>query len=301
MTSVRYDRDQLAEQRETFGRFGYAVVRGLLAADEVVAYRHEINRVFGLPQRELRWDEIRGKTFTDADGVTKHRAFWPVIFHPGLLRSVRALLGDDIRYTQHSDLHINLGAGRYHRDSAYREFGVGPDWDETEARYRVVRIAIYLSAFDDSGSSLAVLPNSHRRNTALQHFEMWVWNRLRTIARTRNRNDALPHILLTAPLHRIETEPGDCVIIDQRLLHAGGRLRGRQPKYSIFLSYGADDIHSRNHRAYYLKRPTYTAEISDDLVRRLRDANLYREPDVAEHGRPDAPAQEPDATNSSDK
>jgi hypothetical protein len=257
-----------------FDRDGYHLLRPLFSPEEAAAWRERINRIFDLPAGEAGTRAIDGKTFTLADGVTINEAFWPIIFNERLLATVRSLIGDDIRYTQHSDLHINLPGGRWHRDSACRDFGVGPDWDEHEEPYRVVRIAIYLSQNADSGSSLVVLPGTHRRESTTLRREYQTWNRMRTILRRQGQNDLVPHWFFSGPRKVIRTQPGDCVIFDQRLLHAGGVVSGPLPKYAIYLSYGLDNRHSRNHRSFFLDRPTYNPTLPDGLAGQLAASGL---------------------------
>ncbi|MBT6405267.1 MAG: hypothetical protein HOK11_12635 [Rhodospirillaceae bacterium] len=260
--------------RDAFERDGFHLIRPLYSRDEAGAWRDRINAIFDLPTGDAAAAAIAGSTHTLADGITTNEEFWPVIFYDRLLSTVRALLGDDIRYTQHSDLHINLPGGRWHRDSACREFGVGEDWDERETPYRVVRIAIYLSDFADSGSSIVVLPGTHRRETRLGRREYVLWNKARSFMRKRGHNDMVPHWFLTNSRKVIQTQPGDCVIFDQRLTHAGGVLGGANPKYAMYLSYGLDNKHSRNHRAFFLDRPTYSRNLPADLKAKLADHNL---------------------------
>ena len=262
------------EDRTVFERDGYCLVRSLFSDAEAANWRDRINAVFGLPGEPAATAAIAGTTHTLADGVTTREEFWPVIFNDHLLASVRDLIGNDIRYTQHSDLHINLPGGRWHRDSACRDFGVGHDWDEREQPYRVVRVAIYLSDFANSGSSLIVLPGSHRHESAINRKEYTAWNKARTFTRRHGRNDLVPHWFFSATRRVIRTQPGDCVIFDQRLMHAGGVLNGREPKYAIYLSYGLDNSHSRNHRAFFLDRPTYSRELPEPLSQRLAEHNL---------------------------
>lgn len=257
-----------------FERDGYHLLRPLFSPEEATEWRERINRVFDLPAGEAGARAVDGKTFTLADGVTINKAFWPIIFNERLLATVQSLIGDDIRYTQHSDLHINLPGGRWHRDSACRDFGVGPDWEEQEAPYRVVRVAIYLSLNADSGSSLVVLPGTHRRESATLRREYQTWNRMRTILRRHGQNDLVPHWFFSGPRKVIRTRPGDCVIFDQRLLHAGGVVGGPQPKYAIYLSYGLDNRHSRNHRSFFLNRPTYNPTLPDELASQLTTSGL---------------------------
>lgn len=261
-------------QRAAFERDGYHLIRPLFSADEAAAWRDRINATFDIPKEPAAASRIAGATHTLADGVTMREEFWPTIFNERLLATVRSLIGDDIRYTQHSDLHINLPGGRWHRDSACRDFGVGEDWDETEETYRVVRIAIYLSDHDSSSSSLVVLPGSNRHESRLARREYIVWNKLRSFLRKHGRNDLLPHWFFSAPRRVIRTQPGDCVIFDQRLMHAGGVVRGRDPKYAIYLSYGVDNQHSRNHRAFFLDRPTYSRDLPAALREKLDSAGL---------------------------
>lgn len=256
-----------------YERDGYIVVPGLLDPQEAVNYRRAIANVFELPRCDVT-TAIDGATMTLADGVTSMPEFWPLIFNPRLLDAVRAVLGPDIRYTQHSDLHINLPGGRWHRDNAYREFQIGPDWDESQEPYRVARVAFYLSDYAESGSSLMILPGSHRKESRLNRREYSAWNRLRSIFRRRGQNDRVPHLFFSRPSIRLKTKPGDCVIFDQRLMHAGGVLRGREPKYAIYLAYGVENQHSRNHRAFFLNRPTYTRNLPSALSDRLSATGL---------------------------
>jgi len=271
--------DQVA--RQTFEEKGYHIIPGLLSNDEAKAYRFAINRAFDLPERELTNTDIESRTYALADGVTRRPEFWPLIFNQRLVETIRELLGDDIRYTQHSDLHINLGAGKWHRDSAYREFGVGPDWNEAQAPYRVVRVAVYLSHYEDSGSSLLVLPGTHRRENRLNKLELRFWSEVRTRWRAHFNTNSLPQFSLTMKSETIRHQPGDCVVFDQRLVHAGGIVRGERPKYAIYLSYGLDNIHAHNHHDYYLSRPTYLPELPEDLTMQLDAANLRLAPHPA--------------------
>ncbi|MBT6537686.1 MAG: hypothetical protein HOK98_16040 [Rhodospirillaceae bacterium] len=263
-----------AAEKAAFDRDGYHLIRPLLSADEAAEWRDQINAVFNLPAEPDAAGEIAGATHTLADGVTTKEAFWPVIFNERLIATVRALIGDDIRYTQHSDLHINLPGGRWHRDSACRDYGVGPDWDEQEEPYRVVRVAIYLSDHTESNSSLVVLPGSHHRESRLARTEYVVWNKIRSFLRRHGRNNLLSHHFLTTPRRVIRTQPGDCVVFDQRLMHAGGVIRGSAPKYAIYLSFGIDNRHSRNHRAFFLDRPTYSPDLPAALRARLSENGL---------------------------
>jgi hypothetical protein len=263
-----------AHARAAFERDGFYLLRPLFNPKDTAEWRDRINTTFDLPTGHAAAPAIAGATHTLADGITTNSEFWPIIFNDRLLSTVRALIGDEIRYTQHSDLHINLPGGRWHRDNACRDFGVGDDWNECAQPYRVVRVAIYLSDFENSGSSLVVLPGTHRRETRLGRHEYILWNKARTFMRKHGHNDKLPHWFITNPRRVIRTQPGDCVIFDQRLTHAGGVLDGRNPKYAMYLSYGLDNSHSQNHRAFFIDRPTYSRELPPKLEAKLAAHNL---------------------------
>ncbi len=165
----------MSKLRQQFEEQGYILVRGLLSPEEAAHYRAEIQQLSGVADADFG-----AKVFECPDGVTQNRPFWPLIDHPKLLEAVRELLGPEARYTQHSDLHAHRGStkaapgkeiGGWHRDSACRDFGVGPDWDESLGPYQIVRVAIYLQTYAESGSSLGVIPGSHRYVRGLSGLE----------------------------------------------------------------------------------------------------------------------------------
>lgn len=249
---------------------GYTVIRGLLDPREATEYRAKIQKESGLIDDDFEIKEARSGFYSKPDGVTTTPVFWPLIFHERLLSEIRNILGPDVRYTQHSDLHVHHGTVGWHRDSANRQFGVGPDWDESVEKYRIARVAVYLQTYAESGSALGVIPYSHRRESRLTSLEMLTGKVLNRILR---RDDLLPPTFTVKPVW-VKTEPGDCLIFDQRIYHTGSHIRG--PKYAIFLSYGADNQHSRNHIRYYIDRPDIDYyDLPEELARQLKEADLH--------------------------
>ena len=45
---------------------------------------------------------------------------------------------DQTSVTLHSDLHVHHGIVGWHRDSACRQFNIGPDWDKSSDKYQIV-------------------------------------------------------------------------------------------------------------------------------------------------------------------
>jgi len=291
--------------REQLDELGYVVIRQLLSPDEVAAYRAEVQKVSGLG------DADSGKQVFDCgDGVTQNPRFWPLIYHTKLVDVIRMLIGPAARYTQHSDIYVNMASqaaepggkriGGWHRDSACREFNLGPDWDESREPHQIVRVAIYLQSYRESHSSLGVMPGSHRREQRLSGNDLRLWSRVLDMEyRGRRilwrlgmadepiyyhpwflqRNEPVRWQFLSRPTMPvwIKTEPGDCVIFDQRLYHSSSPIVG--PKYSVFLSYSPENEHARNHIRYYrfFRKDLNYEPIPPELAEILKEHDLYME------------------------
>lgn len=258
-----------AKLRHQFDKDGFFVIPGLLTAGEVADFKSKMQQHSGLTDADFDEAKARRGGWFMPDGVTRTEDFWPLIFNERLVSAIRDSVGPDARYTQHSDLHVHHGTVGWHRDSANREFGVGPDWDESREPYRIARVAIYLQPYGASGSKLGVLPGTQHRESRVLRTELGLHERLRA-----KRPDRLPPVL-SARTRWIPTEPGDCVIFNQRILHSGSHIHG--PKYAIFLSYGADNHHSRNHRRYYIEKRSELGygDYPQALAERLRQQDLY--------------------------
>jgi hypothetical protein len=294
----------MGDAMDDFEERGYAVFRGLLTPGEVAFYRAELQKLSGVGD-----GDVGKKVFTCADGVTQNRTYWPLIYHERVLEAVRSLIGPSIRYTQHSDLHAHMASQKslpggpvvgWHRDSACREFNVGPDWDESLGPYRIVRVAIYLQSHAESHSMLGVMPGSHRYEQRPTRSAYQLWSRLldaeyrakRALWRLgRGEEPYYYHPwfhqwtrptrwpLLSRPTEPvwIKTEPGDCIIFSQRLYHASSPIVG--PKYAIFLSYSTEDEHARDHMRYYryIRTDCRYGPIDPELAEILKEHDLYLE------------------------
>jgi hypothetical protein len=263
--------------RDQFEKDGYCILPNLLSVEDVEKYKLTINKVFDLPNKDLLMTDVR-KTYALADGVTKNSDFWPLIYNDYLIGFVSELLNGDIKYTQHSDIHINLGGGRFHRDGRCREFGIGSDWEEDDHPYALVRIGFYLSDFKDTKSSVILLPGTHKKETRITRFEYIIWNKVRSFFRKFGANNWLPHVFFSNRRIVHKSKAGDCVIFHQRLLHAGGTLLNtKKPKYAIFTSYGLNNQHSYNHVDYYFNQRNdldYLKSLPKNLHDKLKSHDL---------------------------
>jgi hypothetical protein len=262
---------------------GYVVVRELLKPAAVEACIRRLEQLSGRTRESFDSFRVRGvrrgvyRAWTLPDGVSKVRDFWPILLDPRLTGAVRDLLGPDIRYLQHSDLHVGFSAVTWHRDNVNRRFGVGPDWDESVEPYRLARVGVYLQSFERSRFALRVVPASHRVPGPGYH------RRMRDVERRAGAfSQAMALVTGRDPMGHhaavIETEPGDAIVFDPRLLHAGSYIQG--PKYSLFMAYGAPGRHFERHAAYYrhVRRELRYADLDPELVERLQARGLYAPP-----------------------
>jgi hypothetical protein len=239
--------DQNVSQIEDFRRDGYIYLPGLFA-DAAPALRWYLMQASGLAEYSPE------NPWATPDAMNRLPGLRHLLFEPRVLRVVRQVLAtEDIRFAQHADAHVHRAERRFHRDSVHRTFGRGSDWDESEAPYRLVRVALYLQSHAESGFSFELIPGSHRE---------------RVVEERRS--------------HRVG--PGDCFVFDPRVVHRSSSFCG--PKFGVFWAYGADNRHSRNHRAYYLhdRRDLDYSPYDAELESHLRQAGLWLEAGSPEQG-----------------
>ncbi len=263
---------------------GFTVVRGLLTAEEVDFYVGRLESVSGITRAGMQGDAewkgsgrgSGGSSWTLPDGVAKSRDFWPLFINERLVEIVRNIVDENVRFLQHNDLHVGFSAISWHRDSVNREYGVGPDWDESDAPYRLIRAGIYLQTYAESSSQLGFIDASHKppqgavsRSTKLNEAKLkWLGA----------ANYLSPRVQMAASNATwIPTEPGDCVIFDPRTIHSGSYITG--PKFAMFVAYGVENKHFFNHYNYYrhVRSELGYEDLQPDLVELLKTNNLYPE------------------------
>lgn len=250
-----------------FQEKGYVLKCGILTPDTIERIVQNLDEMSGRQRNAGGW--------TVPDGLTQTRCFWPLIFDEKLLNIVRELIGPDIRFLQHNDLHVGFSSLNWHRDSVSRKLGEGRDWDEAEP-YRIVRVGFYLHPRGGSSFKLGMLPGTHRMPASSE-----LRKRARLEAMTGSLSLIQRFILGRNPspaaAEWLEPAAGDAVIFDPRVLHTGSRSSGL--KHSIFLAYGAPNNHSIDHAVYYrFLRPELGYQpMHEDLSTQLRRAGLYHE------------------------
>ncbi len=248
--------------REQFSRDGYTVVRSLFSPEQIAFYKQELDKL----------SVGRSQKWTLPDGVCQNRPFWEVIFNSNILAAVRGLLGGEVKFLQHNDLHVGFSSFHWHRDSVCRTFGKGPDWDESVEPYQLVRVGIYLQE-KSGGFRLGLVKGTHRPDRLPESERHFIESKTSGLTKALNLLGGKDPLDDRADW--VATEPGDCVIFDPRTIHTGSDFQGT--KYSFFIAYGIENSHFRNHYNYYrhLREDLNYKELHPELVERLKAANLY--------------------------
>lgn len=246
----------------SFQRDGYTVVRSLFPQEQIDFYKRQLEKL----------SVGRGQKWTLPDGVCRNRPFWDVIFNPNILEAVRSILGENIKFLQHNDLHVGFSSFHWHRDSVCRAFGKGPDWDESAEPYQLLRVGIYLQD-GDSGFRLGMVRGTHRPDRLPEAERQFIENSAGSLSKVKTMFGAKDPLNERADW--IATGPGDCVIFDPRVIHTGSNFEGT--KYSFFVAYGVENGHFRNHYNYYryLREDLNYRPLHPELAERLQDAGLY--------------------------
>jgi hypothetical protein len=274
-----------------FRRRGFTLIEGLLDPPQVERCVRTMEILSGRPRSSFaapgsgrRFRGVLG-AWTDPDGVSRQPEMWDLIFDPLLLTTVRRLLGTDVRYLQHSDLHIGFSAVTWHRDCVNRQYRKGGDWDESEEPYRLLRVGIYLQGFAENGFELSLIPGSQRRGMLGEEELLALDAAVGSWGRLRARWTGIDP--LRARATRVRPRSGDAILFDPRILHCGSFIRGA--KYSIFLAYGVPGHHFQRHQGYYrhTRHELGYADLDPRLTDRLRAAGLLAE-DAAQASTADA-------------
>jgi len=265
--------------REQFEKDGFVLLKSLLSQEEVDYYKNVLSEKSGINDDNFHAVEgnkkkklngvVNYKLFTGPDGVTKTPELWSIFFNEKILAKVREVLGEDIRFVQHNDTHVGFSASSWHRDSAFRDYGVGPDWDESKSQYKNVRVAIYLQTYEQSNFKLGFVPKSNKKQSGLLSLEL----KLNQIVKFKSL--VFGQKMLFNRDEWLRTDPGDIIIFDPRLLHRGSYITG--PKYSMFIAYGIENEHYKNYNDYYLKtrKDLNYSTMPKALADQLKEADLY--------------------------
>lgn len=190
----------LAQQRDFFETFGFLKLPGLLQP-EIATIIAEFEAVF--PQLGLRHDGTKRTMIVPF--VDQRPGLCALLDHPGLLTAVGNVLGPDFNYVS-SDGNYYTGDTGWHRDSLYPSNSY-------------IKLALYLDPMKRDTGCLRVIPGSHTDSGMKQWHDPTI----------RDAETQWGVHQRDLPAYPLESEPGDVLLFNHRLLHAsfGGSTRRR--------------------------------------------------------------------------
>ena len=247
-----------SEQRVTYQREGYLIVRGLFSPEEIGLLKQA-----AVEDREL---DQRSFGRADGEGGTVRLSVWN---HPGdgiygmfarserIIDAAEALLGGEV-YHYHSKMILKDakvgGAWTWHQDYGYwYHFGL------LEPLLTSVTIAVDKSTVENG--CLQVLKGSHKMGR-VEHM----LSGDQAGADTERVNQATERFELV----HCEMEPGDAMFFDCNILHRSDRNRSDHSRWSLICCYNA----ARNNPYKKGQHASYTplATVGGDAIIRAGEA-----------------------------
>ena len=190
-----------------FSRDGYSVARDVLTRATSTQYRDAVEA--------LAEDEIgpSGCAYYEHGRVADLPALRPILWDSGVAAVVRATIGGQARCLVGLDtVGMNVSESIPHRDISVGRLPVR-ERDPWDGSLGVVRVVVYPSV--PRWARFGLVPGSHRTP------------------------GAAAELFSTAPTQWLTIGPGDVLLFDPRLVHAGGEVVAPRPM--IVLTYGRDD------------------------------------------------------------
>ena len=198
----------------SFTSQGYFLAKDALSASDIKDFKAVFAAI-----RRARFSQV--DKFAFADFVNKSIDAHHIPVNCSILRQISMILGDTFAWVPQADMYLNVCTAM-HRDNPCRDqVFTGEDWDESESKYGVIRVATYLTTSAACGSQFIVSPRSHI-------------------------GKGLGYELL-------DLNAGDLLLFDPRILH--GSTGARSEKQAMFLCYGKNNAHTeRTIRWLYRER-----------------------------------------------
>ena len=226
-----------------------------------------------------------GQRFTKVDSTNSYRSTRRVLFDDRIIYAVRVSLGAEARFLQVSDLHYLHDTATWHRDSVHRapDASKAPDWAELDGGdFGVVKAILYM---ESENAAMGMMCGSHQSPVEMDY------------ARVQQIEDEGKQILIDAydePNVRFSEAdkrtpmvwralPGDVLVFDERLYHAGRRLengvvntRRQAAKFTLSLVFGRDNRHSERMYSYfrYARRELDYTDLDEKFRRELEQRGL---------------------------
>jgi hypothetical protein len=214
---------------------GAFLVRGILNPEEIQLARRQVNENVDAAGKPISL----GRTLPNA-AILSPDINW-LVAHPGIVGVFKEVLGEQVVFTGHCDIHKNLLSG-WHKDSGEHIGGYFSGDYFSAPDCRVYKAAVYLQdATVDDG--LTVRLGSHR--TALHRgVECWIPSKAGDVvffdvrlSHTGQLPDVIENVIKAASRMRSKADRHDPRWATN-LRSAYSRLRGRRDRLSVFFTYG---------------------------------------------------------------
>ena len=209
-----------AEQRASFDRDGYLIIRGALGPDEIAGARDAIDRVYA--SRARAGSLGPDGSMHQLSAVANCQEAAGLLDHPVTFRYVWSLLGWNVHvYHSHLDVHPPLPGPRPFRFEWHQDGGRQNREIETDPRPRLsVKLAYWLSDVSEPGrGNFKVVPGSHLAN--------WIPGPPRRDIQWPDPDGAI----------EVTASPGDVVLFDRRLWHARSGNYSPHTRKAMFFGY----------------------------------------------------------------
>jgi hypothetical protein len=241
----------------------FKVFKNLLDKEEVEFYKNKIDAVFT--------DRENKNTFPN--GLVESEGLWGLLENKKIIDKAKLLLGGDVKFLQHNDIHKNFSASGWHRDSVDRIFSKGQEW-ENNVDYGILRVGVYLQG-EESKFKLGLIRNSNKNYINLFDNNNFVSRCFKFI------DKICPLVfyrlflkIINRDIELIDLYDGDIIMFDPRLLHKG--TKAKLNKYSVFFSFAIENDHFVRFSDYYLKtrKDLKYSKISNELKSKLKNNNI---------------------------
>jgi hypothetical protein len=218
----------------------FKVFKNLLNKEEVKFYKKKIDEVF---------DKREDKN-TFPNGLVESEGMWGLLENTDIIDKAKSLLGGDVKFLQHNDIHRNFSASGWHRDAVDRIFSKGQEWENIED-YGILRVGVYLQG-KESKFRLGLIKKSDRNYVNFFDSNNFFSKCFKFI--DKHCPSFLYKLFLKAinkDIELVELNEGDVIMFDPRLLHKGTKAKFN--KYSVFFSFAIENNHFIRFSDYYLK------------------------------------------------
>lgn len=232
---------------------GYILLKSILSEKEISTYLNEIRKISNLKDIDVE-DVIKGEKnlFVVTNEMVQNETFWPLFFHKNILEAIRKYIDKDICFSAADALYVHRSADVLHRDSFIDHTNlIGPSFDPNLNNLCTVRAISYFH--ENISNELLIVPGSHKK--------------------TYPNKDTTKFKDFQDIAVSIELEPGDVLIFDAMLLHAGRYIK--KPKYAAVWTYASRNKHTIIGKYYAQVVNNYKMQFPNELIKKLENNNLY--------------------------